>query len=592
MAGTKAPDVRGDSGVVAVLTALTMVALLVGVAFAVDIGRWYMEGERLQRTVDAAALAGVPYLPGDLPRARTEARKLIAANGYDSSTSAVPDTNIIPSATRPSQLRVTMSSTIPNIFGPIIGRNQQGQSRTATADYAAAAAMGSPCNVMGNEPPDAGGATVASAACPPTPNFWENIAGPEAPKGNGDRYTTRSCGSGNSNCSGSTNIDYYGSGGAGVQGQSYYIYKITPRSTLASMTIQLYDPMFVDVGDYCQTNLTQTANGLWNTGVDPNRPNPFVTDATTRYAWGIATGTDAGKGQVGNTPAPTWSGRFCTGDIRFGGTASDLNTTFALLNPTPTLDPLSSTVAGSCKRSFGGFSGNLNRALLATDGAYNATVAQNFRQWVSLCTVSNPQVGKDYYLLVRTNVPSNPSDARVINPDEDASTDGNGHNRYGIRVTGGSAVSISALERMPIYANLKSGTTDFYLARVTSANAGARMTVTFFDTGDADGAATIALKDPSGSAPSGCKATGEVRTSPTGDFNATTCTLSNVQNSNGYNGKIQRIEVPIPDTYTCVDSDPLACWYRLKFTYPTGVTANDTTTWSASLDGDPVRLVK
>ncbi len=92
--------------------------------------------------------------------------------------------------------------------------------------------------------------------------------------------------------------------------------------------------------------------------------------------------------------------------------------------------------------------------------------------------------------------------------------------------------------------------------------------------------------------PVGCKATGEVRTSPTGDFNETTCTLSKVYNPNGYNGKIQRIEVPVPDRYKCADSDPTKCWYRLKFTYPSGVTANDTTTWSASLDGDPVRLVK
>jgi hypothetical protein len=300
---------------------------------------------------------------------------------------------------------------------------------------------------------------------------------------------------------------------------------------------------------------------------------------------------------VGTSPDPAWSGRFCTGDIRFGGTASDLNTSFVVLNPTDTLNPLQATQA-CAPRTYGGFSGNLQNALTVGSGSYEATVAEHFRQWVTLCTVSVPSasVGKDFYMLVRTNVPAGPTTARMQNPAEDALTRGNGHNRYGIRIqaNGGanSDVAISALERLPIYANLRSGTTDFYLARVTSANAGSQLNVTFFDTGDADGRATIQIRDPAGNAPSGCRATGEVRTSPTGDFNETTCTLSNVQNSNGYNGVIQRVVVPVPSTYACNDADPTACWYRLNFTYPTGVTANDTTTWSATLDGDPVRLVR
>ncbi len=576
-----------DAGVIAVTTALTMVILVMAVAFALDTGRWYVEGQRLQRTVDAASLAGAPYLPGDLAKARIEARKLIDRNGYDSTT--VPDSGIV-IADRPSRLKVTMSNTIPNLFATVIGINTQTLTRTATADYAAAAAMGSPCNVLGNEPPANGGGTVASGACPTAPNFWQNIAGPDAPKGNGDRYATRKCTStSHSNCDASgNNLDY--SGGVGVIGQSYYVYKITAKSAVGSMTVELFDPMFVDVGDQCEraNRLEKTSDGLWDGG---DGPNPFVSDATQRYAWG------------NNTTTPSTAGTFCTGDILFdtGSSAADratnaakLNTTFALLNPTDTFDPLRSTVI--CKDSYGGFSGDLTKALVAGDGEYNATVAENFRQWRPMCTISNPEVGRDYYLLVRTNIPPTADDARVLNPAEDSSVGGGGHNRYGIRVKVGggasSAVAMSALERMPIYANLKSGTTDFYLARVSSANAGNLLKITFFDTGDASGNATIAIKNPQGLAPVGCKAQGDVRTSPTSDFDETTCTLSNVLNSNGYNGMIQRIDVPVPTSYTCNDADPTDCWYRLKFTYPPGVTANDTTTWSASLDGDPVRLVK
>ncbi len=553
------PRLGKDEGVIAVTTALLMVILIVAVAFALDTGRWYVEGQRLQRTVDAASLAGAPYLPGDLAKAREEARKLIDRNGYDSSVAAVPDSDIV-IADRPSRLKVTMSNTIPNLFATVIGINTQTITRTATADYAAAAAMGSPCNVMGNEPLGLGESKVGAGTCPPTPNFWQNVAGPDAPKGNGDRYATRKCtSSSNSNCdSSSNNLDY--SGGPGIIGQSYYVYKIKAKSAVSSIAVELFDPMLVDVGDYCQNNLTRTADGLWP-GV--NNPNPFVTDAKARYAWGITSdGTDKGKGQVGATADPAWSPQFCTGDINFGGAANRLNTTFALLEPTETLDPLQSSVITGCKQSFGGFSGDLNKALVTGTGDYNATVAENFRQWRTLCTVNTPEVGRDYYLLVRTNIPSNASDARLLNPAEDPAVGGNAHNRYGIRVKVGggasSAVDISALERMPIYAALKSGTTDFYLARVSSGNAGNLLKVTFFDIGDADGAAVIKIENPAGGTPSGCRATGDVvpGSRPISDFNTATCTLSNVKNdyvglsatTGRSSGSRSRSPIPTPAT--------------------------------------------
>lgn len=585
------PD-PGERGAIAVLTALLAVVILGMAAIAVDVASWYSEGERLQRAADSAALAGVPYLPAYQSEATLAARANMTSNGYTSAE--ISAAQVDPDTARPSRLRVTMTRTVPTFFGRILGVDLKTVTRTATADFAAQASMGSPCNVMGNEPPAADGSRVASAVCPTEPNFWSNIAGPQAPKRNGDRYATRSCAAGDSNCSGTQNTDYFGGTTATglVPGQSYYVYKITAAKSVASMQVQLFDPMFVDVGDQCERagKLKKTSDGLWDVGGRPDQPNSYVTDAVQRYAWG------------NTTTSPATAGTFCTGDILFGGTPDpdgtvDFTTTYALVEPTDTHNPFQSSVVPGCKSSFGGFSGDLTEALVSRDRDYNDEVARNFRQWVDLpCSVNSPEVGRDYYLIVRTNIPAGAVDSRILDPAQDASTGGNGHNRFGIRVevSGGSSsdVAISALERMPIYANLKSGTTNFYLARVNSGNAGAVLTVTFFDTGDASGAGSIAVRDPRGGTPSGCRATGEVRTSPTGDFNSSTCTLSNVRNSNGYNGKLQRVEVPIPDDYRCDDTDPADCWYRLNFTYPAGVTANDTTTWSASLDGDPVRLVK
>ena len=587
-----------DDGVVAVVTALLAVIIFMFAAIAVDVARWYSEAERIQRAVDAASLAGVPYLPAFPAKAYETARANLQLNGLTAAEAAAAE--VTQDADKRSRLIVTAESVVPNIFATVAGFDFKTITRTATADYAADASMGSPCNVMGNEPPDADGLRVASGACPPAPNFWDNIAGPDAPKGNGDRFTTRTCAAGTSNCSSGVNVDYFGgtTSGGEVPGQSYYIYKITPSAPV-TMQLQLFDPMFIDVGDYCERGgkLKKTTNGLWDGALDPN---PFVDDADVRYAWGSL------------STSPSTPGTFCTGDILFErdsnptqaedlANAQKLNTTFALINPTPKFNPLQSSII--CRETFGGFSGDLTKALVESpDDGYDSIVARHFRQWVDMpCSISVPaaNVGKDYYLMVRTNVLPGADDSEFLDPAEDPNARGSGHNRYGIRVkvSGGSSsdVAISARERMPIYANVKSGTTNFHLARVSSGNAGSEMTVEFFDTGDASSASgtSIGIIDPSGDHPSGCSPAGEVvPDSRPGDFNASICGLDNVWSNNGYNGKIQRLKVPIPDDYTCDDEDPESCWYTVDFTYGSNVVANDTTTWSVSLDGDPVRLVK
>lgn len=47
-----------------------------------------------------------------------------------------------------------------------------------------------------------------------------------------------------------------------------------------------------------------------------------------------------------------------------------------------------------------------------------------------------------------------------------------------------------------------------------------------------------------------------------------------------------QIRIAIPNDYTCSTD----CWWTIKVSYPGG--ANDTTTWSARIEGNPVRLVE
>lgn len=569
------PHEARDDGFVAITTALMMVALLMVVAFAVDIARWYMEAERVQRTVDAAALAGAPYLPEFPTEGKAAARKTINLNGFNES--AIPDDKIRPVSGHPSQMYVEMASTIPNIFARVLGFNSQTVSRSAVADFAPEVAMGSPCNVMGNEPRDASGNRVASSLCQTNPNFWSVIALPDTEKQQGDQFASRKCDQlAADGCTNKKNDDYFGKSSPVVIKKPYYVYKIRTTKVVSTMDIQVYDPMFVNTGQACEsTDLPANASG-WT-----SKPNDYVTlaDAKQRYLSGRT--------------------EFCTGDFAWDSASNE--TYFAVLEPTDTRDPFASTIRPTCYRHFGYHGGNnLTNVLKKSNGAYNDDVAKNFRQWVTVCSINSPQVNKDYYLLVRTNVSA---ESEMLNLNIDKGR-GYAQNRFGIRVGTGSAagnagVSLSALERMPIFATLDGGPpTVFYLARVGSGNRGADLDITFFDTGDADKSGSIQVLQPTEtngvpgwSTISSCQARGNVRGSTTTPASLANCVLQPITKT-AYQGKIQRLRIRVPETYSCTDNNPASCWYKLEFTYPANSNVTDTTTWSATLNGDPVRLVK
>ncbi|MEM7275879.1 MAG: TadE/TadG family type IV pilus assembly protein, partial [Actinomycetota bacterium] len=105
------PPPRGERtderGIAMVQTALLIVPLIVLAAFATDIGSWYVEGQKVQRAVDAAALAGVAFLP-DADEAEAAARETAARNGFVDATpgdNSDFDTGPLP------QVRVTVYGT-------------------------------------------------------------------------------------------------------------------------------------------------------------------------------------------------------------------------------------------------------------------------------------------------------------------------------------------------------------------------------------------------------------------------------------------------------------------------------------------------
>jgi Flp pilus assembly protein TadG len=162
-----------------------MLAVLMGLAaFATDLGWFYLNANRIQRAADAAALAGVIYMPDKFDTdASDTALQVAAANGFTDGVSGVV---VTPSKVQdasgpdsPFELKVTISVDVPTFFLKVFGEEAQTITRTATAEYLPPLPMGSPGSTFGNDP--AGGSWVG---------FWANIHGTYTDTKYGDAYSS------------------------------------------------------------------------------------------------------------------------------------------------------------------------------------------------------------------------------------------------------------------------------------------------------------------------------------------------------------------------------------------------------------------
>ena len=556
---TRRSDRERQDGYVAVMVALLAIVLFGMAAFTVDVGRWYVTAKQEQRAADAAALGGVPSLPGDPTGAYAIARKLAAANDFTHGEDTVKVETGLDG--QPTRLRVTVTKTLDNVFGGLLGVPKTTITRSAVADYAGPVPLGSPCNEYGNDPEDTG---QRSAKCSDTGQFWANVGSPAAPKGNGDAFQNNACGSfdGCTTSSG-PNVDYDPNG---------YIYTITLTEPVSNLTIEAFDPALVDVGDLCTDDhkLAQASSLNPSTHSDPKA---VVADPGTRYGAGP-------------------SNKFCTGDISYnsknGGFSKQVATSYTVRDPGPNpWDPLSSPVRSDCvgARVYPGYSGDLSRMLdrsrpefqTVTPGFGTGYVASVFRRWTTLCTIASAPAGT-YMVQVKTN---------GLGVDT-----AGGHNRFALRAYSTSDpsakddISLSGYNKMAMYANLPDATTLFYLARVPSGAAGQILNVKLWDVGDSTNAGTIKVVAP---ADSGVDFTNCVGHGPS---SGTLPSCQITAKSSTHNGKWQTISVPIPAGYTCDDTDGTKCWVRLSYAYGADNQPSDTTSWMASLEGDPVRLVE
>ncbi len=151
-----------EGGYVMAMTALLLVPLMLFSAFAVDVGAWYLEAQQAQRAADAAALAGVVWMP-NFPVAEQVAVDAARRNGFEEPGGfatgiqpSFPQIEVVPLGNQ--QLQVTIHTEEASYFAaPVVAGIEI--ERRASAEYSLPVPLGNPTNSLGTADLDLGGAS-------------------------------------------------------------------------------------------------------------------------------------------------------------------------------------------------------------------------------------------------------------------------------------------------------------------------------------------------------------------------------------------------------------------------------------------------
>ncbi len=146
--GRRDQPTTASRGQILVIFSSMLVILLTFSALAVDLGWLWTNALRVQRSADAAALAGVVHLPGDQPTAYSTARNEATKNGYQNGVGGV---SVVPvrNSSVPRRLNVTVTAPVKTFFLGLVGMPTIDITRRAEADFVLPVPMGSPENWYG-----------------------------------------------------------------------------------------------------------------------------------------------------------------------------------------------------------------------------------------------------------------------------------------------------------------------------------------------------------------------------------------------------------------------------------------------------------
>jgi Flp pilus assembly protein TadG len=274
---------RREGGYTMALTAILIVPLMLFSALAVDVGSWYVKAQEIQRAADAAALAGVPFMPDFYSDAKDKALEAAAKNGYvDGQNGVTVDVAPVPGNRR--RLKVTITDPKVRTYFGVVVKNAITVARAAVAEYVLPVPLGSPRNYLGT-------GTLGKTTGVFTPEYlWASINGYCTGKDQGDQRASFYTAS--TSCSGTLNVDYTATN---------YQYSIEiPATRTSNVDVIIYDGSYDNGGVASDFNPGGHPQGEMKTTFTLFQPDATPLDDTdntpmTDVASGACSSSGAGQ---------------------------------------------------------------------------------------------------------------------------------------------------------------------------------------------------------------------------------------------------------------------------------------------------------
>lgn len=532
---------RGERGQILVIAALMLVTLLGFAGLAIDVGWYHLNTMRIQRAADAAALAGVVYLPGDPAGAMGMARAESAKNGYADGVSGAIVT-AVQDAINDRLLVVTVRGTMQTFFARFFGMTTFRAERRARAEFILPVPMGSPQAYFGvynlcrnsDTPPCPNIPDASGVGTVPSQGFWAAVETRGAQRTSGDAY--------------STEFDAAQSGGINAAfdplGYSYIVE--FPAGTINGK-VWIYDPVFCATG-------RKVSGGSNRLGVG----DAYIARPTSASERQIT--TEFKLWDMKNTPYSTADDVLVASDLGLFTNSQGVNR-----------DP------GSPYFGNGRFDlGNSYDGSAGTD----CSASPYHNAWWPLAV----GLTQGQYRLQATT--------------SSGTTSQNAVNNFALQATAdsGTGLRIYGQTRMAVFLSLPSTSSLFYLAQIDAVHAGKTLEIKLFDPGDFPNT-VLRIRQPTSSAyvdaTFSWTATGSSGGAPTSGTNVTSLTTSDSR-TNFYNNQWITLRVALPTSYgvggITPPGEPGPGWWKILYTTGTGG-GQDVTTWEVNIRGNPVHLI-
>lgn len=537
-------------GYVLVMFALLLVPLLLMAGLAVDVGSWYSRASDIRRAADAAALAGVVWLP-DETKAKAAALEAAARNGFVPSANITIDVKSSSLSTR--RLKVTITDNrVGSFFYESLGGKKITLSRTSYAEYVLPVPLGSPRNFFGT-----GTLLEDYPVAGITPEYLYEAVNPYCTdKRDGDRYQSYYVNN-SGTCPGTLNSEYRTKG--------YQMYVEAPAGRTSPIEIRAYDARYnlAPMGAIT-TTVKSYENCYWDLGSvqTVNAPITWWNGA----AWAVAT---TGTVNARYVRYPIYKYTDSSPDTTLGCSAAGGPETYTYsvysADSTPLNDDDNPLL---CQKTF------------TPDTAFDGYSYLGSNRWNTLCTIG-------------TSDPSGRYIVRVTNGG--VATTSNGSNNWGLVAkytnaagaglcdgrTDNMCPRVYGVDAISVMAAAETSVASFYLAEIAPEHVGKQLKLELFDPGE--GGSKIEIMMPTGTnswtpVAFSWTATGASPSSGSG----TSLDVTGAR----FNGLLVEINIDL-NGYSPPSNNR---WWQVRYTFSGDVT--DRTTWSARVTGDPVHLVE